>query len=115
MQSNALEKRNPNNKDMTMGLKIAVTVQKRNCAFILESSLPTSAQASAAAKKAIQILKAIRKRTKNKRSNIVLPPIWLEEEERAITGRIQDVEWHIWTKTRGDRYREAQQRRTVMR
>lgn len=39
MQSNALEKSNPNNKARTMGLKIAVTVQKRNCAFILEGLL----------------------------------------------------------------------------
>lgn len=115
MQSNALEKSNPNNKAITTGLKIAVTVQKRNCAFILEGLLPTSAQASAAAKKAIQVLEAIRKRTKDKSSNALLPPVQLGEGERAIAGRIQGVEWHIWTKTRGDRCRETQHRCTVMR
>lgn len=92
MQSNALEKSNPNNTDMTMGFKMAVTVQNRNRAFVLESSLPTFAESSAAAKNAIQVLEAIRKRMKNKRSNIILQSAQLEEGERAITGRIQGVE-----------------------
>lgn len=51
MQSNALEKSNSDNTGTTMGLKIAVIVQRRNGAFILKSSLPTFAQLSAAAKK----------------------------------------------------------------
>lgn len=90
MQSNALEKSNPNNTDTTMSLKIAVTVQKRDRAFTLESSLPTFAQSSAAAKNAIQVLEAIRKRAKNKRSNVTLPSVQLGGE-RAIAGRIQGV------------------------
>ena len=112
MQSNALEKSNPNNTDMTMGLKIAVIVQERNRAFLLESSLPTFAQSSVAAKNAIQVLGAIRKRTENKRSNIILPSVQLGEEERAIAGRIQGVEWRTWTRKKGDRYRGTRQRCT---
>lgn len=53
MQINALEKSNPNNAGTTMGLKIAVTVQEGKHVFVLESSLPTFAQSSAAAKNAI--------------------------------------------------------------
>lgn len=82
MQSNALEKSNPNNTDMTIGLKIAVTVQKRNRAFIPESSLPTSAQSSAAAKNAIQVLEAIRKRTKNKDQTLFYH-LYSQEKERG--------------------------------
>lgn len=47
-----------------MGLKIAVIVQRRNAAFIPESSLPTFAQISAAA---IQDLGVMRDKTENKK------------------------------------------------
>lgn len=92
MQSNALEKSDPNNTDTTTGLKVAVTAQKRNGAFVLESSLSTFAQSSAAAKNAIQVLAAIRKRTKHKRSNTILQSAQFGEGERAIAGRNQGVE-----------------------
>lgn len=88
MQSNALEKNNPNNREMTMGLKIAVTVQERNHAFVPERSLLTFSQSSAAAKNAIELLGAIRKRMEKKRSNIILPSVQLGVGERATAGRI---------------------------
>lgn len=62
MQINALEKSNPNNAGTTMGLKIAVTVQEGKHVFVLESSLPTFAQSSAAPKNAIRVLEAIKNR-----------------------------------------------------
>lgn len=61
MQNNALEKRNPNNTATTMGLQIAGTVQEGNHAVVLESSLPTFAQSSAAAKNANQVLEELGK------------------------------------------------------
>lgn len=64
MQSNALEKSNSDNTGTTMDLKIAVIVQRRNAAFIPESSLPTFAQISAAA---IQDLGVMRDKTENKK------------------------------------------------
>lgn len=66
----------------------------------LESSLPIFFQSSAAAKDAIQVLEAVRKRAKRERPSVILPSVLLEGE-RATVRRIPGVGWHTWMRKKG--------------
>lgn len=83
--------------DMTMGLKIAAAVQKRNSSGQLTSNF---CSALSSCQKCHSGFRS-NKRAKNERSSIILPSVLLEEGETATARRIQGVEWHTWMRKKG--------------
>lgn len=84
--------------EMTMGLKIAAAVQKRNCSGQLTSNF---CSAFSSCQKCHSGFRNNQEKSKEWKIKYYLPSVLLEERERATARRIRGVEWHTWMRKKG--------------